>query len=71
MVSRSPSAIGDTSVAVYRRFFEEGATKIGISAHIGGMMAGNQYLYVNEKHISLKFNYLWLIEKATYTADLQ
>lgn len=33
-------AIGDTSVAVYRRFFEEGATKIGISAHIGGMMAG-------------------------------
>ena len=34
-------AIGDTSVAVYRRFFEEGATKIGISAHIGGMLAGN------------------------------
>ncbi|XP_062602053.1 rhomboid-related protein 2-like isoform X2 [Saccostrea cucullata] len=33
-------AVGDTSVAVYRRFFEEGATKIGISAHIGGMMAG-------------------------------
>lgn len=35
-------AIGDTSVAVYRRFFEEGAAKIGISAHIGGMMAGNK-----------------------------
>ncbi|XP_048776348.2 rhomboid-related protein 2-like [Ostrea edulis] len=33
-------SIGDTSVAVYRRFFEEGAAKIGISAHIGGMMAG-------------------------------
>lgn len=37
------TAIGDTSVAVYRRFFEEGATKIGISAHIGGMMAGNLF----------------------------
>ncbi|KAL3872317.1 hypothetical protein ACJMK2_040249 [Sinanodonta woodiana] len=31
---------GDTGNAVYRRFFTEGSSKVGISAHIGGMLAG-------------------------------
>lgn len=57
------TAIGDTSVAVYRRFFEEGATKIGISAHIGGMMAGNLFFYMKDKRFTS--NYMSLIEKAT------
>ncbi|KAL5012519.1 hypothetical protein ScPMuIL_011070 [Solemya velum] len=31
---------GDTANAVYRRFTESGGTKVGISAHIGGLLAG-------------------------------
>ena len=34
------SAFGDTGLAVYRRYYEEEVTKIGISAHLGGMAAG-------------------------------
>ncbi|OPL20974.1 hypothetical protein AM593_06741, partial [Mytilus galloprovincialis] len=34
------SAVGDTGLAIYRRYFEEEVTKVGISAHIGGMIAG-------------------------------
>ncbi|XP_071154383.1 rhomboid-related protein 1-like isoform X1 [Mytilus edulis] len=33
-------SVGDTGLAIYRRYFEEEVTKVGISAHIGGMIAG-------------------------------
>ena len=31
----------DTANAVYRRFFDPAGGKIGISAHMGGLLAGN------------------------------
>ena len=34
------SAGGDTANAVYRRFFSPAGGNIGITAHIGGMLAG-------------------------------
>lgn len=33
-------SFGDTGIAIYRRYFETVTTKVGISAHIGGMVAG-------------------------------
>ncbi|KAL4217875.1 Rhomboid-related protein 2 [Mactra antiquata] len=30
----------DTSMAVYRRFYETGVSKVGISAHCGGLLTG-------------------------------
>ena len=39
-MSISFSAGGDTANAVYRRFFSPAGGNIGITAHIGGMLAG-------------------------------
>ena len=39
-MSISFTAGGDTANAVYRRFFSPAGGNIGITAHIGGMLAG-------------------------------
>lgn len=37
--------IPDTSLAVYRRIVEPEAQKVGVTAHIGGFMAGMLFLF--------------------------
>ena len=33
-------SFNETGMAIYRRYFEEEVTEVGISSHIGGMLAG-------------------------------
>ena len=50
----------DTANAVYRRFFDPAGGKIGISAHMGGLLAGKNISLINASSDAQAFLLCWM-----------